>query len=391
MAALLDGQGKSDKAEPLYHRALKIFKRVYGEEHYEIAVNLNNLAALKHAKGEDRKEQWPRRPRDLVGAVLGAEHSGVGTRNRQYPALRNIILRLLEPIGAREDVEALKESSARQNSAAPSPPSAAGIAVAYESVNVLAGGQSILEGIDLAIAPGARVAVVGPSGAGKSSLVGLLLGWHRPASGRILVDGQPLDGAGLAILRQETAWVDPIVQLWNRTLLGNLTYGGAGTLTPLQEMIAAADLRDLIEHLPDGLQTCVGESGALLSGGEGQRVRLGRALKRKRARLVILDEPFRGLDRHTRHELLLRARNDWRDATLLLISHDIGETQFFDQVFVVEEGRVIETGAPSTLLGSASRYRSMLEAEVTVRRELWSTARFRRLRLDSGRVVEAPR
>ena len=108
--------------------------------------------------------------------------------------------------------------------------------------------------------------MVGPSGAGKSSLVGLLLGWHRPASGRILVDGEPLDGAGLAILRQETAWVDPIVQLWNRTLLGNLTYGGAGTLTPLQEMIAAADLRDLIEHLPDGLQTCVGESGALLSG-----------------------------------------------------------------------------------------------------------------------------
>ena len=89
-------------------------------------------------------------------------------------------------------------------------------------------------------------------------------------------------------------------------------------MTPLQEVIAAADLRDVLERLPDGLQTLVGESGALLSGGEGQRVRLGRALKRKQARLVILDEPFRGLDRHTRHELLLRARSHWRGSTLLV-------------------------------------------------------------------------
>jgi ABC-type bacteriocin/lantibiotic exporter with double-glycine peptidase domain len=310
---------------------------------------------------------------------------------RQYPVLRNITLRLLEPLGAREDLEASKETSARQSTAPPSPPPSAGVAIAYEAVNVLAGGQCILEGIALTIAPGAHVAVVGPSGAGKSSLVGLLLGWHRPASGRILVDDRPLDGASLSTLRQETAWVDPAVQLWNRTLLSNLTYGGTDSLTPLQEMIAAADLRDLIERLPDGWQTYLGESGALLSGGEGQRVRLGRALKRNRARLVILDEPFRGLDRNARHELLLRARSYWRDATLLLISHDIGETQSFDQVMVVEGGRVVEIGAPATLLRSASRYRSMLQAEEVVRRELWSAAQFRRLSLDSGRVVEAPR
>lgn len=317
--------------------------------------------------------------------ALGQEIAWV---SRQYPALRNITLRLLEPLGAREDVEASKGSSPTRESAVLSPPTGLGIAIAYEAVNVLAGGQCILKGIDLSISPGAHVAVVGRSGAGKSSLVGLLLGWHRPASGRVLVDGQPLDGTGLAILREETAWVDPMVQLWNGTLLDNLAYGGAATLTPLQEMIATADLRDLLERLSAGLQTGVGESGALLSGGEGQRVRLGRALKRQQARLVILDEPFRGLDRDARRELLSRVRNYWRDATLLLISHDIGETQFFDQVFVVEEGRVVETGPPSTLLASASRYRSMLEAEKAVREELWSPARFRRLRIESGRIRE---
>ena len=75
----------------------------------------------------------------------------------------------------------------------------------------------------------------------------------------------------------------------------------------------------------------------------------------------------------------------------LLISHDIGETQLFDQVFVIEEGRVVENGAPATLLSNASRYRSMLEAEEAVRRELWSARRFRRLRLDSGQILEEPR
>jgi ABC-type multidrug transport system fused ATPase/permease subunit len=309
---------------------------------------------------------------------------------RQYPTFKNITLRLLEPLGAREDVETSKEPLINEISGPASPPPGAGIALAYESVDVLAGGQSILERIDLSITPGTHVAVVGPSGAGKSSLVGLLLGWLRPASGRILVDGKPLNGASLARLRQETAWVDPAVQLWNRSVLSNLTYGGEDSLTPLQEVISIADLRDVLERIPDGLQTLMGESGALLSGGEGQRVRLGRSLKRQQARLVILDEPFRGLDRETRHELLLRVRNHWRGSTLLFVSHDIGETQLFDQVLVIEQGRIVEKGAPATLLSCASRYRSMLEAEEAVRAKLWASRHFRRLRVERGHIIEEP-
>ena len=160
-----------------------------------------------------------------------------------------------------------------------------------------AAGHTILDKIDLDIAAGAHVAIVGPSGAGKSSLVGILLGWHRPASGRVLVDGWPLDGDRLEHLRRATAWVDPSVQLWNRSLLDNLRYGGSAAVSPpLDQVIETADLRDLLETLPDGLQTPLGEGGGLVSGGEGQRVRLGRGLLRPGVRLVILDEPFRGLD-----------------------------------------------------------------------------------------------
>ena len=153
------------------------------------------------------------------------------------------------------------------------------------------------------------MAIVGPSGAGKSTLVGLLLGWHQPAAGQLLVDGEPLNAQCLANLRQNTAWVDPNVQLWNRSLLDNLRYG----LTQpedasVETALAAADLYTLLAQLPNGLQTTLGEGGALVSGGEGQRVRLGRALLRPAPRLVILDEPFRGLDRTQRHELLAQAR-----------------------------------------------------------------------------------
>ena len=157
-------------------------------------------------------------------------------------------------------------------------------------------------------------------------------------------------------------------------------------------MIETADLRDLLETLPDGLQTPLGEGGGLVSGGEGQRVRLGRALLRPGVRLVILDEPFRGLDRERRRELLARARQWWRGATLLCITHDVGETQAFDRVLVVEGGQIVEDGAPADLAARpGSRYRALLEAEQEVREGLWSSGIWRRLRLEEGRLVEAGR
>lgn len=95
-----------------------------------------------------------------------------------------------------------------------------------EGVVVVAGGHTILRDIDLSMQAGEHMAIVGPSGAGKSSLVGLLLGWHRPAAGRVLVDNNtPMTGERLRTLRHETAWVDPAMQLWNRSLLDNLRYG----------------------------------------------------------------------------------------------------------------------------------------------------------------------
>jgi ATP-binding cassette subfamily B protein len=353
---------------------------------------------------------------------------------QQYPAQRNITLRLLEPLAAPEDVEAtagqavpetatagvleravaaetltiepllagaspaerivvdevglgsIKDHSARARNLA-------GARIAFEAVSVRAAGHLILDGVDLRIEPGSHVAIVGPSGAGKSSFVGLLLGWHRAATGRVLVDGEALTGERLEQLRRETAWVDPAVQLWNRSLIDNLRYGAPknGGLA-LGPTIDRADLHRLLEKLPDGLQTSIGEGGGLLSGGEGQRVRLGRAMLKPGVRLAILDEPFRGLDRERRRDLLARARMLWREATLLCITHDVGETQDFERVLVIDEGRVVEDGPPADLARlPRSRYRDLLDAEEMVREKLWLSEEWRHLELDEGKLFELER
>jgi ATP-binding cassette subfamily B protein len=189
-------------------------------------------------------------------------------------------------------------------------------------------------------------------------------------------------------VRTETAWVDPAVQLWNRSMLENLHYGAVGE-SHLARVLEQADLVGLLERLPNGLQTDLGEGGALVSGGEGQRVRYGRAMMRPDAKLVILDEPFRGLDREKRGLLLQRARTLWQGATVLCVTHDVGETVDFDRVLVIEDGKVVEDARPQTLAArESSRYRALLEAEDDVRRRLWMGQGWRRFVMRRGVLSE---
>lgn len=315
--------------------------------------------------------------------TIGVE---IGQLARMYAPLRNVTLRLLEPLGA------VEEGADEGGDVATEPvlgEAGRGVGISLHGVTVRAGGHTILSEVDVAFAPGEHVAIVGPSGAGKSSFVGLLLGWHRASEGEVRVDGALLAGDRLAALRRETAWVDPGVQLWNRSFLDNLTYGNEGAVADLGPILAASDLVGVLQKMPEGLQHPLGEGGGLLSGGEGQRVRMGRALLRRDARLVILDEPFRGLDRGKRHALLNAARAWWSHATILTVTHDVGETLGFSRVLVIEEGRVVEDAPPAELAARPdSRYRALLDAEAAVRDTLWSAASWRRLRLVGGRLQE---
>jgi ATP-binding cassette subfamily B protein len=310
--------------------------------------------------------------------AIGAE---LATVLWSLPLLRNTILRCLEPLGSPElDVGA----------AAPPDAPSAGVSVDIDDVTVLAGGHTVLDRVTLRIAPGEHVAIVGPSGSGKSSLVGLLLGWHEPAEGRLLVDRQPLSSAARAALRQTTAWIDPQVHLFKTSVFENVRFGQNDAAGDTAAEAGDAALVDLLRRLPDGLQTLVGDRGGALSAGEGQRIRIARALARRDARLAVLDEPARGLNRDRRRQLLADARRHFRTATVLAITHDLSDTLDFDRVVVLDSGRILEHGTPAVLAADPmSRYASLLAEERAVRQDVWSHPRWRRLRMEKGTLREA--
>lgn len=310
--------------------------------------------------------------------------------SRAFPNAMNRVRRLLDVIGDIKDPPARTEAPV-QEPVAPAD-TASGVSIVMEKVRVKGGGHTILDKVSLNIAPGEHVAVVGVSGAGKSTLVGLLLGWLRPARGEIKVDGQVLDQAAVERLRRTTAWVDPAISLWNQSLIDNLRYGNDGAHGwSLSGALKGAEMLDILEALPDGLQTSLGEGGGLVSGGQGQRVRLARAMLRSGVRLAILDEPFRGLDRDRRARLLAESRRLWADITLLCVTHDVEHTQEFDRVLVIENGRILENGPPKELLANKeSRYAVLLRADQENRTLLWGGGRWRHWWLSDGQLVERP-
>jgi ABC-type bacteriocin/lantibiotic exporter with double-glycine peptidase domain len=335
---------------------------------------------------------------DLLLVYWALKLPGLGnwlsSLSARYPAQRNILLRLLEPLAAPAELAADAQNAPSSRPPAPVRHSAgqpaAGMSIDIVGGKVLAAGHTILDDINLRITPGEHVAIVGLSGAGKSTLLGLLMGWHRLGTGQAMVDGRPLAGAAQENLRRQAAWVDPAVQIWNRPFLDNLRYSSHDDgLDRIGEAIDAAHLRQVLQKLPQGLQTWLGEAGALLSGGEGQRVRLARALVQSDVRLALLDEPFRGLDRGQRSRLLGDARQWWRSATMLCVTHDVGETLAFDRVLVIEGGRIVEDGAPVKLARTGSRYRELLEAERSVREQLWNGKHWRRIAMQDGKLESA--
>ena len=302
---------------------------------------------------------------------------------QQVPAQRSLTLRLVEPLGAPEERERRRSPRLTRSGAAARRP-----ATPCRSTCRRCGwsrrGTRSSRSRALAIDPGEHVAIVGPSGAGKSSLVGLLLGWHRPASGTVTVDGRALGlgGArGLAaadgVGRSDGLPVEPIARL--PTSASGWRAAGRSRARDRAKPIWT----DVARRLPQGAETPLGEAGGLLSGGEGQRVRFGRGVLRSDPALVILDEPFRGLARDQRAALLARARRRWSDATLLCVTHDIGETERFARVLVVADGQIVEDGAPDAL-----RARAGVALRGAARRR---TARARVVVVRGGVAAAAPR
>ncbi len=204
---------------------------------------------------------------------------------------------------------------------------------------------TVLDGLDLHIAPGEKVALAGPSGAGKSTIAQLLLGYYGVGEGRVLYDGRPLDDWGVRAVRQRIAVVPQEVLLFGGTIRENIAYGKPGATDPEIEAAARqANAWEFIRQFPEGLDTLVGERGVKLSGGQRQRIAIARAILKDPA-LLILDEATSSLDAESERLVQDALEKLMAERTTLVIAHRLSTIRKVDRIHVLQDGRIAETGS----------------------------------------------
>ena len=218
----------------------------------------------------------------------------------------------------------------------------------------------VLQGLDLHIAPGERVAIVGPSGSGKSTVAMLVSRFYDPDRGTVRVDGHDVRDVALRSLRHQVGVVFEESFLFSDTVRANIAYGRTDATDEEVEAAArAAQAHEFIERLPDGYGTVVGERGLTLSGGQRQRVALARAILYN-PRILILDDATSAVDARVEDRVHEALRVVMADRTTLLIAHRLSTLHLADRIVVLEDGRVVDQGAHDELLARSDTYHSLL-------------------------------
>jgi ATP-binding cassette, subfamily B, bacterial MsbA len=212
-----------------------------------------------------------------------------------------------------------------------------------------------LQDISFTARPGTVTAIVGRSGSGKTSLVRLVPRFYEPTSGRITLDGVPLDDYRLADLRRQVALVGQRVMLFDDSIAANIAYASDADPDTLRAAAEAANAWEFIERLPLGIATPVGENGALLSGGQRQRLAIARAILRD-APVLILDEATAALDTESERLVQDALTRLMPDRTTLVIAHRLSTIEHADQVLVLDHGRLVEQGTHAELLRQGGLY-----------------------------------
>lgn len=215
--------------------------------------------------------------------------------------------------------------------------------------------EKILDGIQLKIKAGEKVALVGASGGGKSTLIQTLIGLYPPDSGQIYFDEVPIDRIGLEVVRENVVTVLQHPILFNDTIRANLTLGKPAADAVLWKALAIAQLNDVVQDLPMGLDTVVGRLGMRLSGGQRQRMAIARMIVAD-PKVVILDEATSALDSETEHKLHQALAEFLTGRTTIIIAHRLSAVKQADHVYVFEQGQICEHGQHETLLSQNGLY-----------------------------------
>ncbi len=217
-------------------------------------------------------------------------------------------------------------------------------------------GELVLDDIDATIEPGQLVALVGPSGAGKSTLTALVARLYDPTSGAIRVNGVDLRTATFASLRDTVSVVTQDAHLFHDTIRANLLYAAPSASDgDIESALRAARIWDLVERLPSGLDTVVGDRGHRLSGGEKQRIAIARLLL-KGPRLVVLDEATAHLDSESEVAVQRALDTALEGRTSLVIAHRLSTVRHADVILVLDRGRIVERGTHAELLAAGGLY-----------------------------------
>jgi ATP-binding cassette, subfamily B, bacterial len=216
--------------------------------------------------------------------------------------------------------------------------------------------RPVLRDIDLVIEPYQTVALVGRSGSGKSTLVKLLFRYFDPQQGKILIDGQDVRSLDITGYRRRLAIVHQEVDVFNGTLLDNLTYGNPKvTMQEVESACEIARVMEFLHLLPGGFQTVVGERGVRLSGGQRQRLGIARALLMN-PDVLVFDEATSSLDYESERSIQLAMRSILGTRTTLIIAHRLSTVREADKIVVLDQGQIVEVGSHDQLLQQGGIY-----------------------------------
>ena len=213
----------------------------------------------------------------------------------------------------------------------------------------------VLQGVTFHARAGETIAIVGRSGSGKSTLVGLLPRFYDATDGGVMVDGHDVREYALGDLRSQMSLVSQDVVLFNDTIRSNIAFGFPASDEQIVAAARAARVTEFADSLPLGLDTEVGDRGALLSGGQRQRIAIARALLRNTP-ILILDEATSALDTELERQIQAQLEALMHNRTTLVIAHRLSTVEKADRILVMEAGRVVETGTHAELLAMNGQY-----------------------------------
>ncbi len=216
-------------------------------------------------------------------------------------------------------------------------------------------GPYVLDGVNLSIRAGEKVALVGASGGGKSTLVQVLLGLYPPLFGEIKFDGVPVSRIGMEVVREHVACVLQHPALFNDTVRMNLTLGREVPDAALWRVLEVAQIKDVVQDMPRGLDSLIGVDGIRLSGGQRQRIAIAR-MALTNPQVVILDEATSALDAETEAKLHYALADYLKGRTMIIVAHRLSAVKQADTVYVFEDGKVTEQGGHDELISANGLY-----------------------------------